>query len=383
MRANHRPHTRITLDQGPMETKVVPIDEAMVPHVAAFLEAMPWLEGGPQPLPQVPRAEVSALALLEWFLRNPAQPPDRAIGHVMTDGDGRISGSHLCIAQRFAWGERRIRGSGSASFFASPGARRDGPGPAALFLEYLRLPGYDFRFSTTCNLDSGAFWVRLRAAPIRGSELEYLFPLRIAPLLEEVLVRKNAGRVPARMGGALASLGQPALDRKNRRAPFTIAPCTDWERLASLSEVCRDRERITSSRDSAYLAWRYGDCPGPSRVRVFRILERGNDVGWFALLEGRRGHGCRIRSAMLVDLVWPAQRGDVREALQTVIAASSPLFDVLSVRPRLGLGDAPLSLGARSRPLPGPTTYVYGRPDSPARHAERFDFVLADSDSAT
>jgi hypothetical protein len=363
--------------------RVHPLREAEVAEAAAFLEVMDRADANLAPNVQATPGAMSRRAALEWHLRNPARAPGAEIGHLLRDERGQVVGTHLCLPQRFAWEARTLVGSCSATFFAAPSARRDGPGPSALFLEYLRLRGFDFRFATTCNLNSGAFWERLRATRIPRSEIEYDLPVRLGPLVEEIVLRGRAGSVLARTAGALASLAQPILDSRRKVDSAETVACTDWDRLARLSAECRDPLRITSVRSAEYLRWRYGEYPGRDRIDVRLMTSGARDVGWFALFASSGGRRGQIRSCALMDLVWRREHWDAARALRVVLAGCRQKFDLLTIRPRSLLGDAPLSLGARARRLETPTTYVHGKLGSPAEAADLFDFAGSDGDAAT
>jgi hypothetical protein len=202
-------------------------------------------------------------------------------------------------------------------------------------------------------------------------------------LVEEIVLRGRAGSVLARTAGALASLAQPILDARRKVDSAETVPCTDWDRLARLSEECRDPRRITSVRSAEYLRWRYGECPGRDRIDVRMVTSGGRDLGWFALFASSGGRRGQIRSCALMDLVWRCEHWDAARALRVVLAGCRQKFDLLTIRPRPLLGDAPLSLGARARRLETPTTYVHGKLGSPAEVADLFDFAGSDGDAAT
>lgn len=360
--------------------RVHPLLETDIPEAAAFLEARIGESAGGTETTVAPSQD-RLRASLAWHLRNPARPHETPLGQVLRDADGTVAGTHLQLPERFGYGTRAVNGLCSSALFASDDARREVRGPAAMFLDFLRTPGYEFKFATSCNPFSGAAWRGMGGTAMARAGIELLFALRVGPLAEEYARRARLGGGLARAAGALASLAQPLVARRDRPR-LAAAPCADWERLAAVSEACRDPDWITGLRDAPYLAWRYGEIPNPVRPDFHLLCEGGREVGWFARLASRRGHRGRIRTQMLVDLVWQRDRVRPEDALRAVLGVCRADSDLLVVRGRARLGDAPERLGARQRLLPEPTTYVRLDPKAALAPPERFDLTPGDGDAA-
>jgi len=353
--------------------------EADIPEVAAFLEAQIAAAGPTQESAAAPARE-RIRESLAWHLRNPARPESTALGQILRGEGGAVGGTNLQLPQRFAYGTRIVSGLCSSALFASDEARHEVRAPAAMFLDFLRAPGYDFKFATSSNPLSGTIWRGIGGIAIERSGLQHLFVLRVGPLAEEFARRARLGAGLARAAGTIASLAQPLVGRRDR-SRLAATPCADWEKLAALGEACRDPEWVTGLRDAPYLAWRYAEIPGPVRPVCHLLSDQGREVGWFALLASRRGRAGRIRGQQLVDLVWRRDQVSVEEALRAVLAVCRADSDLLVVHGRARLGDAPERLGAR-RLLSEPTHYLRLDPRAPIAPPERFDLAPGDGDAA-
>jgi len=353
--------------------------EADIPEVAAFLETQ-IAAAGPTPESAAAPSRDRIRESLAWHLRNPARPAEAALGQILRGEGGAVGGTNLQLPQRFAYGARIVNGLCSSALFASEEARREVRGPAAMFLDYQRTPGYDFKFATSSNPISGTIWRGIGGIAIERSGLQHLFVLRVGPLAEEFAWRARLGGGLARAARAMASLAQPLVARRDR-SRLAATPCTDWEKLAAVSQACRDPEWLTGLRDAAYLAWRYAEIPGPDRPVSYLLRDQGREVGWFARLASRRGRQGRIRAQRLVDLVWRRDEVSPEEALRAVLAVCRADSDLLVVHGRTRLGDAPERLGAR-RLLSEPTGFLRLDPRAEITPPERFDFTPADGDAA-
>src|SRR5262245_58346312 len=218
--------------------------EADISEVAAFLETQIAASAGPAPQSTAAPSRDRIRESLAWHLRNPARGEATALGQILRGADGAVGGTNLQLPQRFAYGARVVNGLCSSALFASEEARRDVRGPAAMFLDFQRTPGYDFKFATSSNSISGTIWRGVGGTAIERSELQHLFVLRVAPLAEEFARRARLGGGLARAAGALASLAQPLVARRDR-SRLAATPCADWEKLAALSAACRDPEWLT------------------------------------------------------------------------------------------------------------------------------------------
>lgn len=331
-------------------------------------------------------AETARIARrLRWQLvENPACRPDAPGGHVILDENGRIAGSHLAIPQRFVVADRSALGLLSADLRADPHvARYSGP----MFLAYLRLPGADFHYATTANRNAGAFWEQRGIPPVPETELEFLRPVRPAPLLEDVALRRGvpsavgvAVGVAGRIAGALAG---PFLSRLGSRASakLDIRPSDDWEQLSELARRCRAGPGPTHERSSAHLRWRYEACPEADRNQVFLIEDERGNRAWAALQIARIGTRRQLRELRLMDFVWPADVLDPADCLIAAFRQRLSECDVIRIKGGSIPRDLASRIGFRTRTLEGPTSYLSGVGADGASFASTAHFVAADSDT--
>ena len=250
-----------------------------------------------------------------------------------------------------------------------------------LFRRYLATPGVDFWYANSCNEQSGVLWSKSKGLPVAHSDEEYLFVYRPGPVLMELAMRRG---VPARWAAPVRWAGSTAgvvVRPRRPRTTFRVEPCIDWERLADLSERCRDPKELTCDRSAAYLRWRYARAETPAgQIRkpdVYRF-EGGGAEGWFALGHARRGQEEQIRSVALLDAVWPRDKATFAEVLAAVIATGAAEADVLSLRPRPGFALSDGLLGLRKRMLPSPEAYVIASASQVQELTSAADFATAD-----
>jgi hypothetical protein len=357
-----------------------PLHEEHLPAVARFLAERSWEE----PPPRLEAAAVDAeaeqtLRRLRWqTVESPwgrAGPP--CLGHWLEDAEGRMAGTHLAFPRPFVLGERRLTGLLSADLRGRPDVRRDASG---LFLGYLRMKGVDFHYATTANRNAGSMWEASQAGAVAESDREWVLPLTLGPLAEEAVRRTRLRALAplARLGGAALS---PALAwlRRGPATSLALRPCADWEHLATLAERHRDRAALSGARTAAFLDWRFARKPGGISDETFLLVDSSGNEGWCALRLRQVGQA-GARAAEILDLGWPRDLFDPRDALRAIAHHCAGDADLLRVKGRGALGAAPRDLGWRERFFDGPTSYVAGR-DGEKPLAELADFVEADSDS--
>jgi hypothetical protein len=252
-----------------------------------------------------------------------------------------------------------------------------------LFKRYIKSPGYDFFFSTTCNSNSALLWEKLGGCAVPNTEVEYLLPLRLGSLLPALLAQKTASRVVLKASNLLGRCGDPAMQLfRERPAGIAIEPCRDWEKLANLFHRHRSADFITADRSPELLAWRYGQNADayPSGIYLFRD-KRGNE-GWFSLSGAKRGRWGQISGALLADAVWPRERISLSQVLPEIVRLAGGRFDMLSFRQRSGFDYDVRSRWTIRRPLAAPLGFAIDRNGDSRSTATALDLAWADGDSA-
>jgi len=357
------------------------VREADLPQVAAFLSGQD-LSGSPGAWEATSSPGVDAVKRdLDWrFARNPCSDPDGILGHCIRRTDGTLKGVLLCLASRFALEDRILLGLCGCGFYVEPELRLQA---FLLFHRFLKTPGPDFVFATTCNQASGALWSKLGGKAVRDSRCEYLFPVRPGPIIEELLLRKGVGRLAGALGRAVGRIVPRRASWKRAGRNLRLSPCRDWERLADLAGRHRDPSVLTTHRAPDYLEWRYDRTPARSSNEVLVFDDGKGNQGWVALAESRRGRTRQIRTWTLLDLAYPRAGFELRDLLGAVLRRFSERADMITIRGPERLGQAAVALGARRREFPAPLSYITargGQSDALARSVELFP---ADGDTVS
>ena len=165
-----------------------PIVEDDLSEVAAFLNVQQEITSREDPTQSRPSGDN-----LRWLLKNPHLNPGLTLGDTLRTSDGKILGMILAVPRLYRLGDRRLLGLAAGNFFVDASARMQG-----FFL--LR------RFLSTQQPTSG---MRIPATASRGrcgpnaclmvpeSDIEYLFPFRLRPLVHELGIRKQWPRALA------------------------------------------------------------------------------------------------------------------------------------------------------------------------------------------
>ena len=354
-----------------------PIVEADLPDVAAFLfeqreitSRTDWT----QPLPCDDD--------LRWLLHNPHLRPDLNHGETLRSSEGKILGMILAVPRMYQLGEERLLGLAAGNFYVDASVRMQG---FFMLRRFLGSQGVEFVYANSCNRQSAPLWAKCGAVLVPESDVEYLFPFNLGPIAEELAIRKEwptAVHRVLRTIGPLASLVAAPRCPVNR---FRLESCIDVDRLAAIAERNRDRQWLQPERSVPYLRWCYGPVldsagtEGPADNAIYRFADQEGLEGWFALTFARRGRNQQIRSARLVDVVWPTQRLSFADVLPAVIAAARPRSDMLSIRGRVGLGlqDGAIR-GLRRRPLLAPEGFLSSKSRPSAELGKLADFPFAD-----
>jgi hypothetical protein len=362
--------------------EIQPVLDSSIPEVARFLHKQEGSSGENSQL-QIPGCE-DALSIerrLRWLLlENPLATTDSPHGFCTRDVSGLIRGLLLCFPNQFVAGDRRLVGLGSGGFFVEPQARTMG---FYLFKKYLKLQGYSFFFSTTCNSNSAPLWKTLGGVAIPYSDLEYILPLRLHTLLPGLLAERTSRGAALAIADLLGRWGDRVMQfSQQRSAGITIEPTQDWQKLSWMFHRYRSRDSITTDRSPEFLEWRYGQNsdPYPSGVYLFRD-KRGNE-GWFSLGRAMRGRWRHIPTCALLDAIWPREKIGFSEILPAIVELVAGKFDLLSLRPQPGLdyGECSRWVIRRRRVVPG--GFVIAANTSPRLTTAALDLSWADGDRA-
>jgi hypothetical protein len=292
------------------------------------------------------------LIVLRWRTElNPARPAELEFGHAIRRADGSIAGVHIICPFHYRWGDRRLSALASSTFYADPEARIQA---FFLFRRYLALPGFDFYFANTCNLASGAVWQKCGGRPAPDSDGQWLLPLRMAPLVRELLVRRNRRQLAHVLApaAAVADWIMPCPAAGNLR----LTPTDDLELLADVAERCRDSDRLAPDRGVPYLQWQFIAGQATRPKQAYRFTDSQGREGWVAAGESRGGVEGNLRIVTLLD--WATPPIDFAEVVRAVARHVAGAADaiVFRSRPDATLQNRPPRL--RRRAYAGPTCYL-------------------------
>ena len=331
-----------------------PIVEEDLPQVAAFLyeqQVITSREDWTQARPQGDD--------LQWMTCNPDYRPEMPFGETLRTRDGKIAGMILAVPRLYRLGDKTLVGLAAGDFFIDAAARMQG---FFMLRRYFKLRHGDFWFANSCNRQSGPLWAKCGAILVPESDVEYLYPFKMGPLAEELAIRKQW---PRAVKSLLGSLGPGADIIASLRIPgnrFQVDYCSDLEKLSELAARCRNPKLLQPERTAAHLKWQYGEPPevpqdGQTR-QIYTFNDRAGVEGWFSLGFDRRGREDQIRTARLMDVVWPEDRLSFTAILPAVIAAARRNVDLLSIRGRVGLKLNENARGFKRRRLLAPEGFL-------------------------
>jgi hypothetical protein len=366
--------------------QIHPFDEPSVPEIGSFLvrsiDALRNLPEAGSDDGHLSSYQPESQPDYRWLLDedNPYRQDGIPAGEILRDGHGVIVGMIGYHPTRFRFGDRYPLGLGAHNFYVDPSARMQG---FTLFRRYLNNPRADFCFSTTCNVNSGPLWAKCGAAPLPGSDSEYILVFRHGPVLEE-LARKR--RVPRALALALRAAGPMAslvMGPRRTRSPLKPQWCDDWDRLAAIADQTRDPKRLTPERSAAVLRCRYQAMSRNAKSSgapdgAYSFTTPSGREGWLSVSVSPRGSHNQIQSMNLLDLVFSPGSVELSEILRAVIELAKPRADVLTIRDRSSWGLRSGLLGFRRRELPAAEAFVFTQSRSalpqPAELARIADF---------
>jgi hypothetical protein len=141
---------------------------------------------------------------------------------------------------------------------------------------------------------------------------------------------------------------------------------------------------LQPDRSAAYLDWVYGSLPTtpssgqPQQVFAFRDVAGAGLEGWFSIRFDRRGLFEQIRTARLVDGVWPEDRMSFTEVLPAILDVARADCDLLSIRGRVGMCLADPRAGLKRRALLAAEGYLLSRTPPTSELVTLADFPFAD-----
>jgi hypothetical protein len=362
-----------------MKFEIQEVRNVALSDVAEFLYRWHGNREEPSSSRAVPRNAKSIEQCLHWLLvENPVQHVTPHYGFCARDDSGVIRGLSLNFPNAFLAGDRRLVGLCSGSYYVEPQVRTAG---FFLFKRYLEYAGYSFHFATTCNANSGNIWEKVGGAAMPNSGTEYILPLRFDVMVPAFMggrflsgIARGMGRVLGRCANSVSGLV------RRRTSMLRVEPSRDWDKLSDLSRRHRSEELITAERSVPFLEWRYGQ-NSPNRladVCLFRDVH-GNE-GWFALGERMLGRDGHVRSAMLLDAVWPRARIHPREILPAIIERASRWADAIFFTPRPGVDFREISRLIVPRRFEAPRVWAKA-PKGTGFDLASLDVVSADGDS--
>jgi hypothetical protein len=353
-----------------------PIVEEDLPDVAVFLNEQQEITSRNDFTQPRPREDN-----LRWLLQNPHLIAGLNHGETLRGPEGKILGMILAVPRMYLLGDQRLLGLAGGNFYVDASVRLQG---FFMLRRFLGTQGVEFVYANSCNRQSAPLWVKCGAALVPESDVEYLFPFNLGPIVEEWAIRKEW---PTTLQGVLRTIGPLANLFGAPRCPvnhFSVERCGDVERLAAIAERNRNPQLLQPERSVSYLRWCYGpalDSPPneDSHQAIYRFADQEGVEGWFALGFDKRGQKNQIRSARLVDVVWPSQRISFTDVLPAILAAARSKSDLFSIRGRVGLGlrDGAIR-GLRRRPLLAPEGCLTSKSPPSAELAKLADFPFAD-----
>jgi hypothetical protein len=350
------------------------IVEEDLPQVAAFLRQQQEMTSREDQTQARPSGDD-----LRWMMKNPDLQPDHPLGLSLWSGEGKLAGMILSVPRLYRLGERRLLGLAAGDFFVESTARLQG---FFMLRRFLGLAGADFWYANSCNRQSGPLWAKCGAAMVPESDVEYLLPIRVGPIAQELAIRKGWPRAVGSMLNALGPAASLVLGRWASTCRMDVEYCVDLEHLASIAERNRNPEYLQPDRSVAYLEWVYGSLPptpsGEQLQQIFTFRDATGLEGWFSIQFDRRGGLGQIRTARLVDVVWSPARMGFTDVIAAIVKMTESRCDLLSIRGRVGLGLAGGMSGLKRRTLLAPEGYLFSRTPPTNELVVVADFPFAD-----
>ena len=259
------------------------------------------------------RTEASRRRWRWQYLDNPNAPTPPAVW-VVREG-GEPLGQMGTMPVRLWWGDREVQASWGMDYFVKPESEGRGLGPLLA-----RAWAAEVDVALAMGLTPPAYAVYKRLGFVDVGEI----PFWQAPVDPTAVARR-------RLGAAVGSLVGPALGvglalvrlargRRFRRDPeLVVRPLRDLgPELDGLWRRARGSYGVCVRRDTAYLRWKYLDCPH----RDYDLLEvrRGEELAGFAVSRTEDHQGLKL--GWLVDVFTDAADSAAQDALLGAVMES-------------------------------------------------------------
>lgn len=298
----------------------------------------------------------------------------KPLGILLVDGNAQIAGCMLYHHFEFRQGDRILKALGSGAFYVSPQATLHG---FFMFRKYLKEPGYDFYYCTTSNAQSGALWARCGGIPLPLSREEWVRLCAPGSSMMEVALRRKLPGCLCQAFGLLSMVATPFFRVAPRNTGLDVEPCHDFDRLASIANRCLEPGLIAPDYSAEGLRTTYAGRIGENKGEIFRFRDALGAEGWFSISLYPRGSRLQIRSATLLDLVWPRNRIGFDTILQMIETLLAPQVDVIQIRPRPGYS-FPRSIRWQRRIFPEFTSFIVSGSSPVAPSSTILDVPVAD-----
>ncbi len=350
------------------------IEEPDLPEVAAFLREQQEITSRDDPTQARPSGDD-----LRWLLNNPDRREGIPLGDTLRSEDGKLAGMILSLPRMYRIGGKQLLGLAAGNFFIDSSARMQG---FFLLRRFLAMKGADFWYANSCNRQSGPLWAKCGAGQVPESEVEYIFPFRVGPIIQELAFRKKWPPTIIKMLGIVGPVATLVAAPRLPKKRFKIEYCVDLDRLADLSERSRNPGLLQPERSTSYLRWLYGGLPTTEadgqKMCIYAFNDDAGLEGWFSLIFEPRGGFDQIRSARLLDVVWLQDRSSFTDVLPAIIEVARRRTDLLSIRGRVGFGLHDGDMGLRRRTLLAPEGFILSRTPPTADLVQQADFPFAD-----
>lgn len=344
-----------------------------LPHVAEFIARSTARTAGPEA-----NTAGQILSRLRWrSIQNPASSGSVPNGMCLRDDKGRISGAIMIFPQLFRADDRTLLGLSMTDYYVNPEAR-----PSGLMRSVLSLSPADFFFSATANAAGGGAMRKLGGVAVPGWDYELLLPLRLGPVLEGFMRRRDLPKLirhVTRKVGDLADLVRPKPWRAE--SGLRLRRTKDWNLLAEIADNVRRPEMVTPRRSAEDLRWRFELAPSADSIEVF-LLEGGGALGWLATLSHMRGSERSIRCRVLLDHAF-SEGTDPAEAVLALAGMASDDTDMITVAGPEEYWTARRTMKFSRRRSAVPRAFVIGSDDGGRPFGEVIELTPAVGDSFT
>jgi hypothetical protein len=271
-------------------------------------------------------------AVRAWFRRMFAHPwADPEIGPlVAVEKDGRIVGFQGVHVRRMSLDGEPLRMAVGGQLVVDPGARRGATG--VLLMRRLVGGPQDLTFCDGATEEIRVMWERMHGERFALACTSWLWPLRPAAAVGDLLARRRAQSLPKAAAAVTSAVDRAAAPLLRRRAPTTASarvttePLAPERLLAALPEAT-GRLRLVPDYDDAFLPWLLEELAAVRNRGALRgaIVREGDSVlGYYAYYLRVRGvspvlavvAATEERSAVVLDVLAADARAAGAAALE-------------------------------------------------------------------